>query len=289
MKIKPTLMIRFSGLYLVTVCLALIVCRGAAANAASFATNWQGGERVQMRVIAGDAEWLGQNEIFAGIEIRLAPKWKTYWRSPGDTGIPPEFDWSGSENLRQAKVLYPVPFRFKDPGGMSIGYKSRVTLPVLLKPIDPDKPIMLKLNAAYAICYDLCVPVQSSYSMLIDGSGQSPFGPVLSLALADIPKPMGPQSGVGVQSVRFVDGAAKALIIKVRTQQPQVPVELFVEGAEGAYVPHPKRLEQSDDQAFVTYRINLEDVDDPLSFKTMRMKCTLKVGGEPIVQPCFVR
>ncbi len=104
---------------------------------------WQGNGKSQLRLIAAKPEWLGQNQLFAGIEIRLAPKWKTYWRTPGDTGIPPYFDWSGSENLKSAEVMYPVPGRFQDPTGMTIGYKSQVTLPVLLTAEDPLKPIKL--------------------------------------------------------------------------------------------------------------------------------------------------
>ena len=45
----------------------------------------------------------------AALQITLAPGWKTYWRQPGDTGIPPRFDFSGSENLTILDVIYPAP------------------------------------------------------------------------------------------------------------------------------------------------------------------------------------
>ena len=53
----------------------------------------------------------------AGILVELEPNWKTYWRVPGDTGIPPQFDWTGSKNAGAIEVGYPVPSRFQDAGG----------------------------------------------------------------------------------------------------------------------------------------------------------------------------
>ena len=59
----------------------------------------------------------------AGIEIRLDPGWKTYWRYPGDSGVPPTLDFAGSENVKSVTALWPAPQRFADgAGGHSIGY-----------------------------------------------------------------------------------------------------------------------------------------------------------------------
>lgn len=60
----------------------------------------------------------------AGLMLTLTPGWKTYWRAPGDSGIPPVFSWDGSKNLDDVTVLYPVPQVFHDGGGRTIGYKN---------------------------------------------------------------------------------------------------------------------------------------------------------------------
>ncbi len=280
-------LLRSGGLLLL---LSGLSVTGAHGGELTTSTDWQGGKRSQLRLIAGEAEWQGQTRLFAGIEIRLAPNWKTYWRTPGDTGIPPDFDWSGSENLFKAEVLYPVPIRFKDPGGFSIGYKSRVTLPVLLQPIDPLKPIKLKLNAAYAICYDLCVPVSAEHSLVLTHPLEGPFGPVFSMALAEIPQLTGPESEVGVRKVNYLGGDRKILEIEVQGAKPRDDIELFVEGADGLYVPMPKRVIAEEGKGDdVRFQINLAGVDDPDVFQTAKLICTLKVGERPIVQPCNVR
>ena len=88
---------------------------GAPARAAD-ASPWAEDTRSAVRLIAG-ANKNGEAPLRAGIEIKLQPGWKTYWRYPGDSGVPPRFDFSGSENLKAAKVLYPAPHLFTDEAG----------------------------------------------------------------------------------------------------------------------------------------------------------------------------
>ena len=71
----------------------------------------------------------------AGLTIRMAPGWHTYWRAPGDAGIPPDFNWSGSANVRDVRVHFPVPEVFEDNGLRSIGYMDQVTFPLLVRPL----------------------------------------------------------------------------------------------------------------------------------------------------------
>src|SRR5215470_2211140 len=93
---------------------------------------WSEDIRSAIRLIAGSNT--NADALRAGIEIKLQPGWKTYWRYPGDSGVPPKFDFSGSENLKNAKVLYPAPHLFTDETGHSLGYKEKVILPVVISP-----------------------------------------------------------------------------------------------------------------------------------------------------------
>jgi DsbC/DsbD-like thiol-disulfide interchange protein len=70
----------------------------------------------------------------AAVELQLAPGWKTYWRSPGDAGIPPSFDWSGSENVKSVRLHWPAPEVFEANGMQTIGYHERLVLPVEITP-----------------------------------------------------------------------------------------------------------------------------------------------------------
>jgi DsbC/DsbD-like thiol-disulfide interchange protein len=97
----------------------------------------------------------------AALEIRLAPGWHTYWRVPGNSGIPPSFDWGESENLADIAIEWPRPELFDGPTGPSIGYADRLVLPVLLTPADPALPIGVALDLFFGVCADICIPAEA--------------------------------------------------------------------------------------------------------------------------------
>ena len=95
----------------------------------------------------------------AGLDIRLAPGWKTYWRAPGDAGIPPSFNWSGSKNIKSVRVQFPVPEVMDQNGVRSIGYHDGVTFPLWIEPHDAGAPIRLQGEIDIGVCEEICVPV----------------------------------------------------------------------------------------------------------------------------------
>src|SRR5215813_15366642 len=104
-------------------------------------------------IAAGASHDKGRPVVRAGIEIRLDPGWKTYWRYPGDSGVPPTLDFAGSENVKAVSALWPAPERFADgAGGYSIGYHGDVVLPLQIIPNDTSKPPMLHVKLGYAVC-----------------------------------------------------------------------------------------------------------------------------------------
>ena len=94
----------------------------------------------------------------AAVELTLAPGWKTYWRSPGDAGIPPSFDWSGSKNVASVHIHWPAPSVFVSNGMQTIGYHNRLLLPVEVRPLDPSQPMVLSLRMDLGVCDEICLP-----------------------------------------------------------------------------------------------------------------------------------
>lgn len=93
----------------------------------------------------------------AGLALAIAPGWKTYWRNPGEAGVPPRFDWSRSENLAEVEIGWPVPEVFESFGFQTIGYSGEVVLPLRLVPKDPEEPIRLDLDLELGVCREVCV------------------------------------------------------------------------------------------------------------------------------------
>ena len=200
------------------------------------ASPWTEDSHSAIRLIAGSNK--GAAPLRAGVEIKLQPGWKTYWRYPGDSGVPPGFDFSGSENLGTAKVLYPAPHLFSDEAGNSLGYKDSVIFPLQVTAKQPGKPVKLHLKLDYAICEKLCVPAQGSAALAL-AAGESAQDATLSEAEARVPqKVTAAQAGL---TVRRVNNAAKPLIMVDLKAPAGAPVDIFVEGPTPEWaLPIPK-------------------------------------------------
>ena len=148
-------------------------------------------EVVQADVISGWQTAAGTR--MAAVRLRLAPGWKTYWRAPGDAGIPPSFDWSGSRNLAGVTVHFPSPTVFWTAGMRSIGYADEVVLPLELRAVRPGAPIEVTGRIDLGVCHDICVPASLRFTAELSGRGRS--DPAIQAALAARPTP-GPQAGV---------------------------------------------------------------------------------------------
>jgi DsbC/DsbD-like thiol-disulfide interchange protein len=183
------------------------------------------------RLIAGGRQgdaWL------AGIEITLDPGFKTYWRNPGDSGLPPRFDWSGSENAADIDLRWPAPERHEDAAGVAYAYDDKVVLPVLVKAKEPGKPIRLAVTAEYGVCRDICIPAHADLSL--DLTDSSSDRPVIEAALATVPVPLalGTQADLSVLSVEPQAQDKTAFSVAVRAPAGEKP-ELFAEGPDNWY------------------------------------------------------
>jgi DsbC/DsbD-like thiol-disulfide interchange protein len=98
----------------------------------------------------------------AAVELQLAPGWKTYWRSPGDAGIPPTFDWSESQNVKSVRIHWPAPKVFELNGMQTIGYHEHLVLPVEITPQDPDRQVRLSVSVDLGVCDEICLPASLS-------------------------------------------------------------------------------------------------------------------------------
>jgi DsbC/DsbD-like thiol-disulfide interchange protein len=200
-------------------------------------SGWAIDIRSAARLIAGTAP-KGANALSAGVEFRMDPGWHTYWRYPGDSGIPPRFDFDASENVREAKVLYPGPTAFNDESGTSIGYFEHVVFPVIVTPKDPSKPVKLRLTAGYAVCEKLCVPAEAHLELSLT-RGPNGFNDLIKAATARVPRKVSPQQA-GL-TVRRTVGAAKPTVEIDITGLPDAHV--FVEGPTGEWaLPIPKPI-----------------------------------------------
>lgn len=191
---------------------------------AADASAWDGDQRAAIRLIAGAPRAAIHR---AGIEIRLAPGWKTYWRYPGDSGVPPRFDFAGSRNVKSVTVRYPAPQQLKDESGTSVGYKHDVMFPLDIVPQDAGQPVVLALKADYAICEKICIPAEGKAALALTGN---PGAHDDRLKKGEL---LVPQSaaigGDGALGIRAAKREGPRVIVDIAAPAG-TPVELFAEG-----------------------------------------------------------
>ncbi|NIX76690.1 protein-disulfide reductase DsbD domain-containing protein [Microvirga terricola] len=192
---------------------------------------WAVGLHSRVRLISGGVNDTG--EALAGIEIALDPGFKTYWRTPGESGLPPRFDWSGSENVADVEIRWPAPSLFEDAGGVAYGYSHDIILPVVVKASQPGKPLKLALTVDYGICKDICIPARAELAATLSGAEQRA---VIEQALAKVPnsQPLGAPGEVSLVSIEPKSGSQAAFSVLARAPAGSQPV-LFAEGPENWY------------------------------------------------------
>lgn len=219
---------------LLTLLAALAAALASPARSQEAATSpWSKGDHASLRLIAGATAASGKQRV--GVEILMAPGYKTYWRSPGDFGVPPVFDWSGSTNVGGLDVRWPAPERFEDGNGHSLGYVGEVVIPVSVQPADPAKPVMLVLKLDYAVCEKICIPVKGEARLWLEPGVTSVTSPRLESFEARVPAPvkLGPQkTRISVLEAKLDEGAIEPGLRLVLQAPPEGKVEdVFIEGA----------------------------------------------------------
>ncbi|WP_051231388.1 protein-disulfide reductase DsbD domain-containing protein [Kaistia adipata] len=149
---------------------------------------WVGADKVHVRIVATPPR--ADGALHGAIEIALAPGWKTYWRNPGDAGVPPRFDFSASVNARDAVVDFPAPERVDDGYAASNVYRDRVILPLSLKVPEPDAPVRLDVVLDIGVCEAICIPVNLRARVEVSADAADQDGaPMIERARAALPGP----------------------------------------------------------------------------------------------------
>ena len=224
---------------------SLLSTVSSATNAADVSP-WDNAVQSAARLVAAPARAeIGGRVFRAGVEIKLKPGWKTYWRYPGDSGIPPVFDFSKSQNVKTVTVLYPAPMRFADgAGGSSIGYTGNVILPIHIVPQDVGKPVTLRLKLDYAACEKLCVPAQAQLELVLTGAASAQER-ALGEAEARVPKiaEIGDRGVPAIRAVRREAGLGKPRVVVDVAAPANASVVLFAEGPTAQWaLPLPEPI-----------------------------------------------
>jgi len=234
---------------------------------AETATSWTETEQSRLRLIAEFDGVKDRTSVRVGLQIKLAPGWKTYWRSPGDAGIPPRMDWSGSQNVKEVKISWPLPELFNSYGFDSWGYHDEVVFPVDVTLSESGRPLDLNLKLQLGICEDVCIPYEHEFSLFLDASTgeRSMEAAKIEEFGRRVPKKIGEVGAVLTEVAASAKEDNRFVVIAQASHSLDKP-EIIVEGKYGTYFELiSKNL--SADRKTISFRI-----DGHLPSKTDQMQ-----------------
>lgn len=228
------------------------------ANAAD--TAWVGDAHAAARLITAVQATGSGPELDAGLQIRLAPGWHTYWRTPGIGGLPPTISWTGSKNVASATVAWPAPRRLLLDGLETAGYENGVVLPVGVRLAHPGEPALLHARVDYAACKDICVPFHASLTLAIP-SGLAVPGPEAALIAAARARVPGNLSSARLRVLGTVVSGSNPAILAVRLASDEAlhtTPDLFIEGLPAGSAGRPQ-VTFASGRRIATLRVPIEE------------------------------
>jgi DsbC/DsbD-like thiol-disulfide interchange protein len=238
------------------------------------ASAWVKDDHSSLRLLAGSRSG---PVLMGGIEIQLQQGWKTYWRYPGDSGVPPRFDFSKSENVESVTPLFPAPKTFPDgSGGTSFGYHKQLILPLRIIPKNPNEPVLLRANIDYAICEKLCLPIEAQAELRFSSSVSAQDSAIIN-ALGKVPKPVSTSDAAPI-SLKGFKRDGKIVTVELATGNA-AGLELFAEGPTPDWaLPVPKRSAPGE-TGIVSFTFDLDGVPSGAQPEGAALKLTV-VGSE---------
>ncbi len=245
------------------------------------AGNWNTGVSVATRLESAQSA-VGDGRLTMALHMVLDPGWKTYWRVPGDSGLAPMFDWSGSSNVRAIEILWPTPVAFDELGERYYGYKGDVVWPLRVTAKDPEQPVDLALKMDFGVCSDVCIPTSIRSSMHVPSGAANPtaHADLIERAVGQLPVAASDAKLDGTVHLRNIKGYRAEL--EVALLKPDlVPAIIVASGLEGAYLGASRPYEEN------SLMVPLE-ANDPAELKGKRVELLfLYEDGRPGIEGTF--
>jgi suppressor for copper-sensitivity B len=191
----------------------------------------------EVRLVSAVSAMGNLQELPLGLEFRLAPGWKIYWRTPGEAGLPPTLDLQMANGAPlQSQIEWPVPKRFNAFGFDNFGYADAVILPVAVRGYDRGAALQIRGQIEALVCSDICVPLAGALRLdLADGPAEpSSMAMVIAQFAAKVPRID------ALSPIKIATAWQSGSQLKIGFAATSQPVtEIFVEGPAGIAFKQP--------------------------------------------------
>ena len=232
------------------------------------ATDWVENDFGRSRLVAAyeSAGPAGSGPVLLAWQVALDDDWKTYWRTPGEAGLPPVFDFAGSINLEAAEIRFPLPERFELFGIETYGYGGSVTLPIAVTRQEDGGALKLAATVDYMVCKDICVPLQESYTLTLEPAvGAQVFSAhrdAIFAALKRVPQAWeSPDQALSVTAVRLTAGAGHSEQLTVIAANATGAVMDLIVELPTPFEPGKRAIEFAADGSWTAFTYPIPPVD----------------------------
>ena len=240
---------------------ASMVLFGGIQLAAAASSPWARTDQSAVRLISPLGGFGEAKTIRLGLQFRLKPGWKIYWRSPGDAGVPPEIDWKGSRNLENATIRWPLPERFNIFGLTTMVYGREVVLPLDLRVKASGAELALRARVTYLVCEKICIPYEARLTLDLSpgvGTAAPRHAAVIERYSRQVPRRIvsdaAARAPFSVVRARLLkDKAGVNLEVLARSRDGFAVPDLLVEGPR-PFLFGRLRLELSEDNRVALFR-----------------------------------
>lgn len=243
---------------------------------------WGVADQVKARLLSGvESIAPDQRILSAAIEKQLSPGWHTYWRSPGESGLPPRFDWSGSENIAGVDIAFPFPKRYKELDLTVYGYDGRVVFPMDVTLKEAGKAATVRMKMDTLVCKDICIPQSVEMALGIPaGDGmQSASTRLIEAAMDKIPVK---ENTPTLQIQNIIAGPA-GLVVTAYAQRGFDRADVFIELPDYALAGAPRIEETGQDNTAMLIVPAPEGIDDFAAYLQQKeIRITLTDGRQAV-------
>lgn len=256
-------------------------------------SEWAVADEIQVRLISAVDSIHENKEIEGAIQVKQSPGWHSYWRSPGESGLAPGFNWETSKNIEDVKVFHPVPKRFDEMGIKTFGHDGDIMFPFTAKLIDETKPARLNLQLTTMVCNEICVPQSAQVSMELEkGKGlTSEHARIIDFAKTKVPV-IGDTDNLKIDNITVTENA---VVINTFSQKGYDRADIFLEIGDFAMTQNPEFQinDQDPKRAMVVFNVpeNIKEefLHTPAPFAGVDITTTLTNGREAIEQTLVIK
>lgn len=215
--------------------------------------------------------------IRAILDVDLLPGWKTYWRDPGEAGIPPQLDFTKSKNIEASELKFPAPERIDDGYSIWAGYTYPVAFPIILDQREAGTQSVIDASVFMGICEKICIPVQAEFSVTVaPGDAATDYEKhVVETAFRQLPAQT--HDGFRIDGVKLGDNGRS---ISINMHAPGDEAELFLTGPQGWAFGVPQKETSQD--GYTTYQAAILDAPREATLSGASIVILAKAGRQSI-------